>query len=106
MSDTRGSTNGNSGGDNYSTSNMGVSVQSGYAAPALNGSAPSNKRMRDEDDQDQTSRPSSRSDDIDGMKRRKTVGDGSVSGPVGGAFDRDVGRPINRTRSTIVQRRR
>lgn len=106
MSDTRGSTNGNTSGENYSAPNMGIQMQPGYAAPALNGSS-SNKRMRDDDDQDQTSRPSSRSDDIEGMKRRKTVREGSVGGPVGGAaFDRDVGRPVNRTRSTIVQRRR
>jgi len=107
MSDSRGSANGNSGAENYSTSGMGVSVQSGYAAPALNGSTSSNKRLRDDDDQDQTSRPSSRSDDIEALKRRKTVREGSVGGPVGGGFDRDGGgRPINRTRSTIVQRRR
>ncbi len=106
MSDSRGSANGSSGAENYSASGMGVAVQSGYAAPALNGSTSSNKRLRDDDDQDQTSRPSSRSDDIEALKRRKTVREGSVGGPVGGGFDRDVGKPINRTRSTIVQRRR
>jgi len=77
-------------------------MQTGYAAqqPTVNGS---NKRMRDDDDDG--SRPTSRGpvgDDIDGLKRRKTMREGSVPG--GGTFERDMG--LNRQRSAIVQRRR
>ena len=73
----------------------------GYAGqqPAMNGA--SNKRGRDDDDD---ARPSSRGPggvDVDGLKRRKTIREGSVSGPP--AYEPV---PLNRARTTITQRRR
>ncbi|KAJ9664844.1 hypothetical protein H2201_005065 [Coniosporium apollinis] len=102
MSDTRGSApNGNVGADGYSTS--------GYPSQpytASNGATPSNKRGRDDDDEpDPYGRPASRDageNGVEGIKRRKTVTEGSIGGAVGGA-DPNV---LNRTRSTISQRRR
>ena len=100
MSDARGSiTNGTNVGDTYAP----VPLQSSYAPSTINGSTPTNKRMRDEDEQD-LSRPTSRGDNIETLKRRKTVREGSVSTPVTSSFDRD-GRPIQRTKSTIAARR-
>lgn len=101
MSDARGPTpNGTGGTDSY----VSTPLQSGFASSIVNGSAPSNKRVREEDDQDR-SRPTSRGDDIEALKRRKTMREGSVSTPVSSTFDRD-GRTIGRTKSTIIQRRR
>jgi len=60
----------------------------------------SNKRGRDDDD----ARPASRGlggVDVDGLKRRKTIREGSVSGPP--AYEP---APLNRARATITQRRR
>ncbi|KAI9836858.1 MAG: hypothetical protein M1819_001023 [Sarea resinae] len=116
--DTRGSaTNGNAGGEGYSsTPGISAAIQTGYPSqphqPSTNGSASSSKRMRDvdDDDQDRYSRPTSRGAggeiDVDGLKRRKTIREGSVGGAVGGSFDRNAATSINRTRSAIVQRRR
>lgn len=101
MSDARGPTTNGSGGTDPYTS---TPLQSAYASSIVNGSAPSNKRVRDEDDQDH-SRPTSRGDDIEALKRRKTMREGSASTPVSATFDRD-GRTIGRTKSTIMQRRR
>lgn len=58
--------------------------------------------MREDDDPDHQSRPASRGDDIESLKRRKMAREGSVSGPIGGAnnFERDA-RPINRARAPI-----
>ncbi|KAL4880478.1 hypothetical protein BJY04DRAFT_78825 [Aspergillus karnatakaensis] len=77
VSDTRGTsaTNGTAS-DNYS-----VSSNPGYTG--LNGSLGSNKRMRDDDD-DRISRPDSRGDDFG--KRRKTLTDTGLGGPVGGVI--------------------
>ncbi|KAI4240278.1 MAG: hypothetical protein L6R40_005214 [Gallowayella cf. fulva] len=98
ISDARGSLpNGTSSVDNYGTSSM----QAAYAPAHMNGTTPSNKRMREEDEQEYGSRPASRGDDIDGMKRRKIAAE-SVSGST---FDRD-NRPINRAQSRPVQRMR
>jgi len=70
----------------------------------------SNKRGRDdEDEQDPYGRPNSRGvtgDDIDNLKRRKTMRDENVGGAVGGAFERDPTRTVQRTRSAITQRAR
>ncbi|KAL4869995.1 hypothetical protein BDV12DRAFT_68347 [Aspergillus spectabilis] len=76
VSDTRGTsaTNGTTS-DNYS-----VASNAGYST-GLSGSLGSNKRMRDDDD-DRIVRPDSRGD-YDG-KRRKTLTDTSIGGPVGG----------------------
>lgn len=104
MSDMRGTTtNGQNGADGYAPGPL----QPTYAPTALNGAPPSTKRMRTDDDQDHHSRPASRGDDIDGLKRRKTLREDSVGGPTGApSFDAESGRSINRTRSSIVQRRR
>ena len=100
MSDARGSIgNGNNVGENY----VPVPLPPTYAPSTMNGSTSTNKRMRDEDEPD-LSRPASRGDNIEALKRRKTVREGSVSTPVASSFDRD-GRPIQRTKSTIVARR-
>jgi len=65
--------------------------------PVMNGATASNKRGRDDDDD---ARPSSRGPtDVD-LKRRKTIREGSVSGP---SYDQP---PLNRARTTITQRRR
>ncbi|KAL2811198.1 cell pattern formation-associated protein [Aspergillus granulosus] len=74
VSDTRGTSATNGTSDNYS-----VASNSGYST-GLNGSLGSNKRMRDDDD-DQIGRPDSR-DDYE-TKRRKTLTDATVGGPVG-----------------------
>ncbi|KAL8787294.1 MAG: hypothetical protein Q9213_002285 [Squamulea squamosa] len=84
ISDARGSMpNGTSSVDTYGTSSM----QAAYAPAHMNGTTPSTKRMR-EDDQDYGSRPASRGDDIEGLKRRKMGADSS--------FEQD-NRSINRT---------
>ncbi|SLM40030.1 apses transcription factor [Lasallia pustulata] len=104
MSDARGTaTNGQNGADGY----VPGPLQPTYAPTALNGATTSTKRMRSDDDQDHHSRPASRGDDIEGLKRRKTLREDSVGGPTGAAaFDAENGRSLNRTRSNIVQRRR
>jgi len=103
MSSERGTANGGSGGDVYTNqADLGHQMANGYAPQhsVINGSTTSNKRGRDEDDEP---RPSSRGPglvgDIDGLKRRKTIREGSVPGPTYEAS-------LNRSRSTITQRRR
>lgn len=107
MSDTRG--NGPSGAttaDGYPTAG---SMPTGYPSQytGSNGATPSNKRVREIDDGEQNpyGRPASReaSGDpaMDGLKRRRTVREGSA-----GVFDRDSSRPLSRTKSAIHQRRR
>lgn len=103
MSSERGTANGNGGGDVYAPqTDLGNSIPNGYTAqqPVMNGGQSSNKRGRDDDDD---GRPSSRGPggvgDIDGLKRRKTIREGSVSGP-------PTYEPPNRARSVITQRRR
>ncbi|KAL8697252.1 MAG: hypothetical protein Q9201_007222 [Fulgogasparrea decipioides] len=100
ISDARGSLpNGTSTVNAYGSGSM----QPAYAPTQLNGTTSSSKRMREDDDQDYGSRPASRGDDIDGLKRRK-MGADNVSGVVGGSpFDRE-GRPINRTPNRPVAR--
>ncbi|KAL5335022.1 hypothetical protein BJX70DRAFT_335839 [Aspergillus crustosus] len=76
VSDTRGTSASNgTTSDNYS-----VASNSGYTT-GLNSSIGSNKRMRDDDD-DRIVRPDSRGD-YD-SKRRKTLTDAGIGGPVGG----------------------
>ncbi|KAL8947478.1 MAG: hypothetical protein Q9222_006243 [Ikaeria aurantiellina] len=100
ISDARGTLpNGTSGVDAYGSTTM----QSAYAPAHMNGATPSSKRMREDDDQDYGSRPASRGDDIEGMKRRK-LGAESIGGVVGSTpYDRD-NRSINRTQNRPVQR--
>ncbi|KAI4100089.1 MAG: hypothetical protein LQ339_005611 [Xanthoria mediterranea] len=96
ISDARGSMpNGTSGVDTYGTS----SIQAAYAPAHMNGTTPSTKRMREDEDQEYGSRPASRGDDIEGLKRRK-MGAESVSGS---SYDRD-NRSMNRTQNRPVQR--
>ncbi len=111
MSDTRGTTtNGNAAADAYQGSSGLPAAYSNQPYPSTNGAVSSNKRAREDDDEaDPYGRPSSRGpvgDDVESLKRRKTMSDANVGGAVGGSgFDRD-GRPIARARATITQRRR
>ncbi|CZT01827.1 probable ascospore maturation 1 protein (Asm-1) [Rhynchosporium agropyri] len=103
MSSERGTANGTTDGNVYAPQpDMSNSIPNGYPAqqqqPVINGVPASNKRGRDDEDD----RPSSRgpSGDID-LKRRKTIREGSVSGPP--SYE---AAPLNRARATITQRRR
>lgn len=100
MSSERGTANGNVGGDVYATQpDMANSIPNGYAAqqPIMNGVSATNKRGRDDEDD---GRPESRGPEIDGgLKRRKTIREGSISGPT--TYDRPQRAP-----SAITQRRR
>ena len=96
VSDTRGTvTNGHSVSDNYGPS--------AYAPTAVNGTGSSNKRAREDDDLEYKGRPGSGGEDIESLKRRKSGREGSI-GTVPG-YDHQ-GQPINRSRSTIIQRGR
>ncbi|EKD13867.1 APSES transcription factor [Drepanopeziza brunnea f. sp. 'multigermtubi' MB_m1] len=102
ISSERGTANGSTGGDVYAPQpDMGNSMSNGYAAqqPVMNGAPASNKRGRDDEDD---GRPSSRGPggEMD-LKRRKTIREGSVSGPP--SYDP---APLNRARTTVTQRRR
>jgi protein SOK2 len=105
MSSERGTANGSTSGDVYgSQSDLGNSLSNGYPSqqPVMNGAPTGNKRGRDDEDD---GRPSSRGPggvaDADSLKRRKTIREGSISGPSYGAD-----APLNRARATITQRRR
>lgn len=97
MSSERGTANGSAGGDVYSSD-----ISNGYPSQqtVMNGAPTGNKRGRDDDDD---GRPPSQGPggvaDVDGLKRRKTIREGSVSGPT-------YEPSLNRARSTIIQRRR
>jgi len=96
MTDTRGTANGNSAADTYPTPNT---LPAGYPPQGYsssNGMAPSNKRGRDDDDEDPYRR-----DDLNGIKRQKSIREENVGGAVGGG----VG-DLQRTRAPISQRRR
>lgn len=103
ISDTRANvSSGGSAPDTYAP----APLPSTYAPSHVNGTNSSSKRIREEDEPDQQSRPASRGDDIENLKRRKLGREGSVSGPVSGtSFDRD-GRPVNRVKNPITQRTR
>lgn len=109
MSDTRGNgANGNAPPDAYQAPSAVSHQYSSQAYAATNGVSASNKRGRDdEDDQDPYGRPGSQGvagDDIDGLKRRKTLTEGSVGGAVGGAaYNRDPNANLQRARPTIRQ---
>lgn len=98
MSDARGSgPNGNSASEPYPSTNP---VPSSYPS-SMNGGPPSNKRMRDDDDQDHSGRPDSRGADAGfDLKRRKTIREDSVGGPVGGLAG------MQSIKSGVMQRRR
>jgi protein SOK2 len=78
VSDTRGAPNGATS-DNYSVAS---NPASGYST-GMNGALGSGKRLREDDDVDQIVRPDSRGTDYD-SKRRKTLTEATVGGPVGG----------------------
>jgi enhanced filamentous growth protein 1 len=77
-------------------------MSNGYPSqqPVMNGAPTSGKRGRDDEDD---GRPSSQGPggvaDVDGLKRRKTIREGSVSGP---SYDQQ----LNRARPAVAQRRR
>lgn len=102
MSDTRGTaTNGNSAPDSYQA--PGAVGQYPSQAYATNGVPTSTKRGRDDDEQDPYARPDSvQGDDMDGLKRRKTM----EGGAVGGTAYRDPNPGLQRARTTITQRAR
>jgi protein SOK2 len=98
MSSERGTANGNTGADVYASQDM----SNGYPSqqPVMNGAPTSGKRGRDDEDD---GRPPSQGPggvgDVDSLKRRKTIREGSVSGP---SYDQQ----LNRTRAAVTQRRR
>ena len=100
MSDARGTANGSSG-DQYSLAPLHP-----YAPTQTNG-VTSNKRMRDDDDYN-SSRPDSRGDDFDALKRRKMGRDNGSGGAnmVNGAYDNDSKASLNRPRSMATPRAR
>ncbi|KAI9683697.1 MAG: hypothetical protein M1829_005003 [Trizodia sp. TS-e1964] len=100
--DQRGAANAASAGDSYQPASGGITPM---ASAYPNGTS-SNKRLREVDEEeDRHSRPSSRgADEMEGIKRRKTLLENSTL-PNGQAYERDI-RPLNRTRSVITQRRR
>ena len=105
MSDTRGSANGNAGQENYPPPGAVPQYPSqAYAGP--NGMPASTKRGRDDDEQDPYGRPDSvQGDDIDTIKRRKTLEGGAVGGA---AYNRDPNpnAALQRARPQIAQRAR
>lgn len=101
MSSERGTANGGSNNDMYGNqSDLASSMTNGYTGqqPVVNGAPASNKRGRDDDD-DQ--RPASRgpTGDIEGLKRRRTIREDS-------APNSNYDTSLNRSRTTISQRRR
>ncbi|KAH8821106.1 hypothetical protein F5884DRAFT_661725 [Xylogone sp. PMI_703] len=94
MSSERGTANTTNGSDVYAPQ----PDMNGYPSqhPVMNGAPGSNKRGRDDDEDN---RPSSGGPEAEGLKRRKTVGE--VSAP-GAGFEPS----LNRARTSISQRRR
>jgi len=103
MSDTRGPANGNGPQESYQPSGP-VPQYSNQAYGTPNGIPPSNKRSRDDDEQDPYGRPDSvQGDDVDTIKRRKTLEGGAVGGAV---YNRDPNPTLQRARPAIAQRAR
>jgi protein SOK2 len=100
MSDNR-APNGNGPPENYQSSGP-VSQYPSQAYATSNGVATPGKRGRDDDEQDPYGRPGSvQGDDIDGMKRRKTMDGGAVA-----PYGQDPNAGLQRSRTTMTQRRR
>ncbi|KAI9740939.1 MAG: hypothetical protein M1818_004545 [Claussenomyces sp. TS43310] len=100
MSSERGTANGSNGSEVYAPQpEIGAAMTNGYGShqTQINGVLSNGKRGRDDDDD--STRPSSRSGDIDALKRRKTIREPSLPGPTYDA-------PLNRARNPVTQRRR
>ena len=99
MSDARGSVpNGNANADHYSSVPMHP-----YAPTQQNGVPSSGKRLRDDEDY---SRPASRTEDADSSKRRKMGLEGNAAnGMVTGPYENEV-KSHNRPRSVATPRTR
>ncbi|EAT77793.2 cell pattern formation-associated protein StuA-like protein [Parastagonospora nodorum] len=98
MSDPRGAPNGNAPHDAY----PGPGAVPQYASqgyPPANGNA---KRGRDDDDEDPYRPDSVQSDDMGGLKRRKTM----EGGAVGGAYAQDPTPGLQRAHTMTAQRAR
>ena len=103
MADMRsGATNGNSAADSYPAySTPQYQIPNGAVQPLKRGREP------DEQEMDPYGRPTSRGEDYDGLKRRKTVREDSVGGgAVGSPFDRDGSRQAVRRQSVATPVRR
>jgi len=100
MSDPRGAPNGNGAHDAYPGPGA-VPQYANQGYPATNGVNAPSKRGRDEEDDDY--RPDSvQSDDMGGLKRRKTM----EGGAVGGAYPQDPNPGIQRAHTMATQRAR
>lgn len=102
MSDPRGAPNGNATHDAYS----GPGAVSQYASQGYaptNGLNPSGKRGRDEEEVQESYRPDSvQSDDMAGLKRRKTM----EGGAVGPTYAQDPSPGLQRAHTMTAQRAR
>jgi protein SOK2 len=98
MSSERGTANGAHGNDVYTpqSNDLGGQLTNGYThQPIMNGISQSNKRGRDDEDE----RPDSRGPGgADGLKRRKTVREGSTSSS-------SYNPAMNQPRATVAARR-
>lgn len=102
MSSDPRATNGNAPPDSYQP--PGAVPQYPSQAYASNGIGAPQKRGREDDDQDPYGRPGSvQGDDIDGLKRRKTMDGGAVGGS---PYSQDPNAGLQRARTTMTQRRR
>lgn len=103
--------NGAVGADGYAAPGP---VQAAYPSQtygSVNGANQSLKRGRDlsDDEADPYGRPGSRDvgDDVDGLKRRKTIHEGQMGGAVGAnAYDGGAAGNMQRVRNSISQRRK
>ncbi|CAL3967222.1 unnamed protein product [Diplocarpon coronariae] len=101
MSSERGTANGSTGGDVYASEpDMNNSIPNGYAAPqpVMTVAPLGSKRGRDDEDD---GRPPSRGGGEFDPKRRKTIREGSLSGPP--VYET---ASVNRARTAIAQKRR
>ncbi|KAE8144138.1 hypothetical protein BDV25DRAFT_113483 [Aspergillus avenaceus] len=98
VSDTRGAPANGTTSDNYSVAS---SAAPGYST-GLNGSMGSGKRLREDDDVDQIIRPDSRGAEYE-SKRRKTLTEATVGGPVGGV---PLGLQPMKAGGGVISRRR
>ncbi|KAL1632058.1 hypothetical protein SLS56_003947 [Neofusicoccum ribis] len=99
MSDTRSTANGNTGPDGYPAPSA---MQAGYPSQYSPANGLQGKRMRElDDDETDYGRPASRDangNDIDGMKRRKTLTESTMGGAVGGG----VPGGLQRAKTTLT----